>query len=193
MAKPINPYQGAAPSAISQMGQGVLEAGARIGQTLQGGYEAMGRGIASGITAAGDAYKDYKNMQSSVKSSEKAYETFKSFLDPEVRNEIDSQIEQVNSDPNMSLRDKAAFWDKAKGYIGGSVNQNFALQKQQRELDAAAARQQATLEEEAMRPYRQQAASLLANPMTGTDFGAGQRLSAPPQRQRVDFFGNLTN
>jgi hypothetical protein len=193
MAKPINPYQGAAPAAMAQMGQGILEAGARIGQTIQSGYESMGKGLASGITAAADAYGDYKKMQSGIKASEKAYDTFKGFLDPEARKSIDEKIEGVNKDTSLSLQDKAAFWEQAKSFIGGSVNQNFAMQKQKAELDAAAARQAASIQEQAMAPYRQQAASLLANPMVGTDFGAGQRLSTPPQRQRTDFFGNLVN
>jgi hypothetical protein len=136
MAKPINLYQGPAPAAMGMMGQGLAEAGANIGRTLQGGYESMGKGLASGINAAASAYGDYKKMESSIKSSEKAYDTFKDFIDPEVRKSIDEKIYGINSDPNMSLRDKAAFWEQAKGFIGGSVNQTFAMQKQQAELAA---------------------------------------------------------
>jgi len=135
MAKPINPYQGAAPAAMSQMGQGIIEAGANIGRTLQGGYESMGRGIAGGLTAAAEAYGDYKKTQSSVKASEKAYDTFRSFLDPEVQRSIDSQIESMNKDTGMSLRDKAAFWDQAKTVMGGAINQKFGIDKQQQELN----------------------------------------------------------
>jgi hypothetical protein len=142
MAKPINPYQGPAPAAMAQMGQGMAEVGANIGRTLQRGYEAMGQGIASGITAAGtaagNAYKDYKKTESEVKASEKAYDTFKDFLDPEARKNIDEKIEGVNKDTSLSLQDKAAFWNQAKSFIGGSVNQSFAMQKQKAELDARA-------------------------------------------------------
>jgi hypothetical protein len=136
MAKPINPYQGPAPAAMSQMGQGLLEVGANIGRTLQSGYESMGRGIAGGISAVAGAYGDYKKMQSGVKASEKAYDTFRSFLDPEVQRSIDTRIEEMNKDTGVSLRDKAAFWDQAKAVMGGAINQKFAIDKQQQELNA---------------------------------------------------------
>lgn len=141
MAKPINLYQGPAPAAMGMMGQGILEAGANIGRTLQKGYESMGQGLASGVNAAASAYGDYKKMQSGIKASEKAYDTFKDFLDPEIRTNIDQKIEGINKDTSLSMRDKAAFWDQAKSFIGSSINQSFAMQKQKAELDAAAARQ----------------------------------------------------
>ena len=137
-------------------------------------------------------------MESGVKASEKAYETFRGFLEPDVQKSIDDQIAGMKQDTSLSLQDKALFWDQAKGMMGGAINQKFALDKQQRELNAAAARQRESLDQQAMAPYRQQAASLLATPMVGTDFGAGQGFSAPPfsappKRQRTDFFGNFVN
>lgn len=191
MAKPINPYQGPEPAAMKYMGAGILEAGANIGRTLQGGYESMGKGIASGITAAADAYKQYKDTQSEIKASEKSYETMKSFLPEEVRKKFDEEIKSLNKSDTTSLRDKAAFWNQAKSFIGSSVGQAFQMNKQKAELDAAAARQAAALEEERMAPFRKQAASLLNNPMTGTDFGVGQGLIAPTKRQRTNFFEDL--
>jgi len=58
-------YSGAAPSAMGQMGAGLMEAGANIGRTLQSGYEAMGKGIASGISSVGQAYGQYKQAKTS--------------------------------------------------------------------------------------------------------------------------------
>ena len=176
---------------MKYMGAGILEAGANIGRTLQGGYESMGKGIASGITAAADAYKQYKDTQSEIKASEKSYETMKSFLPEEVRKKFDEEIKSLNKSDTTSLRDKAAFWNQAKSFIGSSVGQAFQMNKQKAELDAAAARQAAALEEERMAPFRKQAASLLNNPMTGTDFGVGQGLIAPTKRQRTNFFEDL--
>jgi hypothetical protein len=161
MAKPINPYQGPAPAAMAQMGQGISEAGARIGQTLQGGYESMGKGIASGINAVASAYGNYKKMQSGIKASEKAFDTFRSFLSPEVQQSIDARIEEMNKDTSLSLQDKAAFWDQAKSVMGGAINQKFAIDKQKQELDAAAARQREQIASQEMMPFRQQAASVL--------------------------------
>jgi hypothetical protein len=133
---------------MSQMGQGILEAGANIGRSIQGGYESMGRGLAggisSGISAVASAYGDYKKMQSDVKASQKAYETFKNFLDPQTQQQIDSQIESMNKDTTLSLQDKSAFWNQAKTVMGGAINQKFAIDKQQQELNAAAARQAAS-------------------------------------------------
>jgi len=195
MAKPINPYQGPAPEAMKYMGAGILEAGANIGRTIQGGYESMGKSLGEGIKSAASsvagAYTQYKDLKSQVGASEKSYNTLKSFLPKEVQSKFDTEIESLNQDPNASLQDKAAFWDQAKGFIGSSVGQAFQMQKQKAELDAAAVRQAATLEEERMAPFRKQAASLLNNSMTGTNFGVGQGLIVPTKRQRTDFFGNL--
>jgi hypothetical protein len=141
MAKPINLYQGPAPAAMGMMGQGLVEAGANIGRSIQGGYQALGQGLASGITAAAQAYGDYKKMQSGIKASEKAYDTFKDFLDPQVRSSIDQKIEGINKDTSLSMQDKAAFWDQAKGFIGGSINQTYALDKQQKMINALVARE----------------------------------------------------
>ena len=193
MAKPINLYQGQAPSAFGQMGAGIAEAGAGIAKAIQAGDAQMGAGIAGGINTAVNEYAKYKDVKSSVTASEKAYETLRSFLPKELQFAMDSQLESMGSDTGISLNDKKHFWEQTNAMLGASVKQAMDLQKQQKELDAAAARQRESLNEQAMAPYRQQAASLLANPMVGTDFGAGQRLSAPPQRQRTDFFGNLVN
>ena len=189
---PFQTYgQTQAPSNMQFPTAAYLQASQNAADMQMRGMDAMGKGLAGGINTAVNEYSKYKDTQAQVKASEKSYETLKSYLPEEVQKQFDTQIESLNKSDSTSLRDKAAFWDQAKGFIGGAVGQSFAMQKQKAELDAAAARQAATLQEQAMAPYRQQAASLLANPMTGTDFGAGQRLSVPPQRQRTDFFGNF--
>jgi hypothetical protein len=191
MAKPINPYQGAAPAAMSQMGQGILEAGARIGQTLQSGYESMGKGLASGISAVAGAYGDYKKMESGIKASEKAFDTFRSFLSPEVQQSIDARIEEMKKDTTLSLQDKAAFWDQAKAVMGGAINQKFAIDKQQQELNAAAARQREQIASQEMMPFRQQAANVLFS-VPGTSAGlVPQSLSIQPTQptQPTNMFG----
>lgn len=182
--KPINPYQGPAPAAMSQMGAGLLDVGANIGRTLAAGYESMGKGIAGGINAVADAYTQYKDMTSQVKASEKSYQTLKSYLPEEVQKQFDSQIKSMNQDSNLSLRDKAAFWDQAKSFIGTSVGQTFQMQKQKAELDAAMARQQAgeaaanwraweKLQSDENQPFRMQAASMMAPGSFGPSKSAG--------------------
>lgn len=184
MAKPINLYQGPAPAAMAQMGQGISEAGARIGQIMQGGYEAMGKGLAKGIDAAASAYGQYKETQSQVKAAEKSYETLKNYLPEDVRKQFDAQIESLNKSDTTSLRDKAAFWDQAKSFIGTSVGQSFQMTKQKQELDAAMARQQAgeaaanwraweQLKSAENQPFRQQAANMMTLGSGGTQKGSG--------------------
>jgi len=61
MAKPVNLYQGQAPAAMAQMGQGISQAGGAIGEMLMKGYAGLGQGLASGINQAVNQY--YKQMQ----------------------------------------------------------------------------------------------------------------------------------
>jgi hypothetical protein len=129
---------------MSQMGQGFLEAGANIGRSLQSGYESMGKGLAAGITSAASSvasmYKQQQDMKSQVKAAEKSYETLRPYFTPEMRESFDAQVQAMNEDPNLSLRDKAAFWDQTKGVMGNIVSNAFAMQKQQQEQAAAMAR-----------------------------------------------------
>lgn len=139
MAKPINPYQGAAPAAISQMGAGILEAGANIGRTLQGGYESMGKGISSGITAAADAYKQYKEDQAKFDATKKMFKTFSGSLNEQERQGID----EIFADTSMSVREKNALAPTLMQYLGASQQQKQALEKQKAELDARMSLQKA--------------------------------------------------
>jgi len=63
MARPINLFQGPAPQAMAMMGQGLSEAGARIGQFQQQGMQALGQGLAEGLQGAASAVKDIKTAQ----------------------------------------------------------------------------------------------------------------------------------
>lgn len=126
---------------MSQMGAGILEAGANIGRSLQSGYEALGKGLAAGITSAASSvasmYNQQKEMKSQVKAAEKSYQTLRPFFTPEMRESFDAQVQAMSGE---SLRDQAAFWDQTKGTLGGVVSNAFAMQKQKQELDAAMAR-----------------------------------------------------
>ena len=143
MAKPINLYQGQAPSAFGQMGAGIAEAGAGIAKAIQAGDAQMGAGIAGGVNAAVGEYAKYKDVKSSVTASEKAYETLRSFLPKELQFAMDAQIESMGSDTGISLNDKKHFWEQTNAMLGASVKQAMDLQKQQKELDARFAMQKA--------------------------------------------------
>lgn len=139
MAKPINLYQGPAPAAMGQMGAGILEAGANIGRTLQSGYESMGKGIASGITAAADAYKQYKEDQAKFDATKKMFKTFGGSLNEDERKGID----EIFADTSMSVREKNALAPTLMQYLGASQQQKQALEKQKAELDARMSLQKA--------------------------------------------------
>jgi hypothetical protein len=133
------------------------------------GSAALGAGIAEGIGAAASGYMKYKDTKAEVGAAEKSYQTLKSFLPPEVVNQIDNQIESINQDPDVSLRDKAAFWKQTKSFLGDAVGQAFQMQKQQNELNARMAQQQAAAQtqfdlEQARQKYRAQQGS-------GVNFG----------------------
>lgn len=54
--KPLNPYQGQAPAAMAQMGQGISQAGGAIGEMLMKGYAGLGEGLSRGINSAVSQY-----------------------------------------------------------------------------------------------------------------------------------------
>jgi hypothetical protein len=139
--KSFNPYQGQAPSAFSQMGAGLAEAGANIAKSIQTGSSGFTSGIVGGINAAVNEYAKYKDVKSSVTSSEKAYETLRSFLPKEIQFAVDSQIESMGSDTGISLNDKRHFWEKTNSMLGAAVKQAMDIQKQQEADKAAMARQ----------------------------------------------------
>lgn len=143
MAKPINLYQGQAPSAFGQMGAGIAEAGAGIAKAIQAGDAQMGAGIAGGVNAAVGEYMKYKDMKSAVTASEKAYGTLRSFLPKELQFAMDAQIESMGSDTGISLNDKKHFWEQTNAMLGTAVKQAMDLQKQQKEIDARAGLQAA--------------------------------------------------
>ena len=139
MAKPINLYQGPAPAAMAQMGAGMAEVGANIGRTLQRGYESMGQGIAGGITAAADAYVQYKEDQAKFDATKKMFKTFGGSLNEDERKGID----EIFADTSMSVREKNALAPTLMQYLGASQQQKQALEKQKAELDARMSLQKA--------------------------------------------------
>ena len=182
---PFQTYgQTAAPSNMVFPTAAYLQSSQNAAETRARGMEAMGKGIASGIGAAASGYMKYKETKSEVGASEKSYETLKSFLPPEVSSKIDSQIESMNQNPDMSLRDKAAFWKQTKSFLGDAVGQAFQMQKQQKELDARAALQAANeaaqnwrtlqqIDSAENEPFRRQAASMMTSGFGGTSKSSG--------------------
>ena len=119
MARPRELYSGAAPQAMSMMGAGIADAYARAGEIEGKGMMAMGQGIAQGLTAMGQAYGDYKKMQSQVKADSAAFNSFKDYLPAEFVN----KQQALENDPKASLLDKQQFYQSAKGYLGAAIGQ----------------------------------------------------------------------
>jgi hypothetical protein len=184
MAKPINPYQGAAPAAMAQMGQGILEAGARIGQTIQGGYESMGKGLASGINSAVSQYAQYKDDQAKFDATKKMFNAFGGSLGEKERQGIDD----IFADTSMSVREKNALAPTLMQFLGAAQQQNQAMAKQKAELDARAGLQAAALESQEMQPFRQQAAGMLLNTQPPSVGFTPQPFSIQPT-QPTNMFG----
>lgn len=138
MARPRELYSGQAPQAMSMMGAGIADAYANVGRIEGQGMQALGQGIAQGITAAAGAISDYKKMQSQIKSSEGFYNTLKEggYLPPELAKGIDAT---VNSEvyKNMGTAEKAQFWNQATNFTGNAIGQFYRMQQIQAENAAA--------------------------------------------------------
>ena len=142
MAKPLNPYQGAAPAAMGQMGQGILEAGANIGRTLQSGYESMGKSIGEGIkSAAGSvasAYTQSKEDQAKFNATKDLFKAFEGFLpkekNPETGKDYSPMADKINgvlNDTTISTREKIAMAPMLFNIIG-NAQQQYGVNEQQK-------------------------------------------------------------
>jgi hypothetical protein len=162
---------------------------------MQGGYEAMGKGIASGVKAVSDAYQQSKEDEAKFNATKKMYKLFGGSLDETQRKEIDG----IFADTSMSVREKNALAPTLMQYLGAAQQQNQALAKQQQEIDARMKQAAFTEGEQTkrtgmqitsqeMQPFRQQAAGMLFNTQQP---GAGfipQNFSIQPT-QSMNMFG----
>ena len=111
------------------MGQGLMEAGANIGRTIQSSYQALGQGLASGVEQAANAYQEKKKLDAQNKADEGFVKTMLPYLPESIRNEFAAKHEYLMSDPSASALDKAAFYHSAKSYLGQAVQQDMAMQR----------------------------------------------------------------
>ena len=154
--KPYNPYQGPAPAAMGMMGQGLIEAGANIGRTMQRGYESLGQGISKGVSDAVSQYAQFKDDQAKFDAAKKMFKAFGGDLNENARKEIDG----IFADTSMSVREKNALAPTLMQFLGASQQQagreSVAKIMNQGRVDAAGTR----------RP----------TPMTGSSFGGVQNV-----------------
>jgi hypothetical protein len=76
MARPRELYSGAAPQAMSLMGAGIADAYANVGRIEGQGMQAMGQGIAQGITSAASSVASYMKEAKQLEAQNKSYENF---------------------------------------------------------------------------------------------------------------------
>jgi hypothetical protein len=127
--KPRELYSGAAPAAMGQMGQGLAEVGANIGRITQQGYESMGKAIGGGLQAVGQAYGDYKAMDSDVKAKQAAAKTLLPYLPESAQKSFANAEAKIASDTSLSLRDKKAFYDLHMNMLGNAVGHSMSMEK----------------------------------------------------------------
>jgi hypothetical protein len=76
MARPRELYNTPAPQAMSLMGQGIADAYANVGRFAGQGMQAMGEGIARGITSAASSVASYMKEAKQLEAQNKSYESF---------------------------------------------------------------------------------------------------------------------
>jgi len=76
MAKPRELFNTPAPQAMSQMGAGIADAYANVGRIEGQGYQALGQGIAQGITSAASSLIGAYTQQKQAQAQAKSYEGF---------------------------------------------------------------------------------------------------------------------
>lgn len=167
--KPYNPYEQQAPAAMAQMGQGILQAGGNIGDTWGRAYAKVGETLANKLEGAvgkifgvmTEKEKEKKDLEAKVKGGEKLYDFIGSGLDPKLKSNFDASIAAMNADSSMSLKDKAMFWEDAKNYLIGGVNNQYRMQLQGAQDAAAMARTQAQIAAQQVAPYNEAYAKTL--------------------------------
>jgi len=76
MAKPRELFNTPAPQAMSLMGAGIADAYANAGRIEGQGYQALGQGIAQGITSAANSLIGAYTQQKQAQAQAKSYEGF---------------------------------------------------------------------------------------------------------------------
>lgn len=67
--QPIKQFQGQVPSAMNFPMEAYMAAMGSASKAMLAGSQAIGEGISQGVKAVGEAYGDYKKMESDVKAS----------------------------------------------------------------------------------------------------------------------------
>lgn len=108
-----------APSNMMFPTAAYLQASQNAAETRARGMEAMGKGIASGISSVAGAYKEYKDDEAKFNATKKMYKLFGGSLDEETRKEFDSFF----ADTSLSIREKNAASPAIMQFLGAAQQQ----------------------------------------------------------------------
>ena len=109
----------AAPSNMQFPTAAYLQASQNAAEMRARGMEAMGKGIASGISSVAGAYKEYKDDEAKFNATKKMYKLFGGSLDEETRKEFDSFF----ADTSLSTREKNAAAPAIMQFLGAAQQQ----------------------------------------------------------------------
>lgn len=108
-----------APSNMMFPTAAYLQASQNAAETRARGMEAMGKGIAGGISGVAGAYKEYKDDEAKFNATKKMYKLFGGSLDEETRKEFDSFF----ADTSLSTREKNAASPAIMQFLGAAQQQ----------------------------------------------------------------------
>lgn len=128
MAKPRELYSGPAPQAMSMMGAGIADAYARAGEIEGRGIQAMGQGIAQGITSAASSIAGYLKETKQMESQNKSFENLlKNPAGQKLLGMDPASAEQFLADAKqLNARDQNQMFNFA---LPNMMQQNFIMQK----------------------------------------------------------------
>ena len=128
MAKPRELFNTPAPQAMSMMGQGIADAYARAGEIEGRGYQALGQGIAQGITSAASSISGYLKETKQMESQNKSFENL--LKNPAGRKLLgmdEASAEQFLADAKqLNAREQNQMFNFA---LPNMMQQNFVMQK----------------------------------------------------------------
>ena len=134
MGKPINLYQGGAPSTFSQMGDPSISRG------IADAAKTVTEGISKGVGALAQGYLQGKEAEGSVKSMEKMAKTIS---DDKIREPLLAYLQ----DTNISTSQKAKFgMDFFSEAVKNQYLMNLEMAREKRSMDLEMARQRSSVD-----------------------------------------------
>jgi hypothetical protein len=128
MAKPRELYNAPAPQAMSQMGAGIADAYANVGRIQGQGYQALGQGIAQGITGLAGAIGGYLKETKQIESQNKSFENLlKNPAGQKLLGMDEASASKFLADAKqLNARDQNQMFNFA---LPNMMQQNFVMQK----------------------------------------------------------------